>query len=220
MSIQVFVDVNFSGGASNIVDFDSAYVGDFWNDKISSIKVFAGTWDFFEHSNYQGRSLRLSPGQYPSFNNQMNDVISSFKKVTTGGSSDSLNNGVLKRVLDLTNLERSKVGLAPLSFNAKLAAAADKHSRSMAMQDFFDHRQMVERVRAEGYQYSLVGENISAGQTTPESVVTGWMNSPGHRANILNPGFRELGVGYYFLENDWGNVNYKHYWTQVFGSPQ
>jgi uncharacterized protein YkwD len=89
----------------------------------------------------------------------------------------------------------------------------------MAMQDFFDHRQMVERVRAEGYQYSLVGENISAGNSTPEAAMQSWMNSSGHRANILNSGFRELGVGYYVLENDQGSVNYKHYWTQVFGTP-
>ena len=75
-------------------------------------------------------------------------------------------NGVLKRILDLTNMERGKVSLPPLTFNSKLAAAAQKHSQSMAMQDFFAHRQMVERVTAEGYQYSRVGENISAGNST------------------------------------------------------
>lgn len=88
------------------------------------------------------------------------------------------------------------------------------------MQDFFDHRQMVERVRAEGYQYSLVGENISAGNSTPEDAVRRWMNSPGHRDNILKPEFRDLGVGYYFLDPDPGSVTYRHYWTQVFGTPQ
>ena len=220
MSVEIFEHTNFSGRTSGSLDRDYSYIRDFWNDKISSIKVYSGTWDFFEHGNFQGRSLRLEAGQYPSFNNTMNDTISSFKKVAAGSSPPPLNNGVLKRVFDLTNIERSKAGLPPLTFNSKLTAAAQKHSQNMAMQDFFDHRQLVERVRAEGYQYSRIGENISAGQSTPESVVQGWMNSPGHRKNILNSQFRELGVGYYFLQNDGGSVNYKTYWTQVFGTPQ
>ena len=220
MSVEIFEDINFSGKTSSSLDQDFSYIGDFWNDKISSIKVYSGTWDFFEQANFQGKSFRLEPGSYPSFNNTMNDTISSFKKVAAGGSSAPSDNGVLKRILDLTNIERAKVGLPPLTFNSKLTAAAQKHSRNMAMQDFFDHRQMVERVRAEGYQYSRVGENISAGNSTPESAMQGWMNSPGHRANILNSQFRELGVGYYFLPNDGGSVEYKHYWTQVFGTPQ
>ena len=218
MSVEIFVDSNFSGTTSGTLDQDYSYIGDFWNDKISSIKVYSGTWEFFENANFQGRSFRLGPGEYPSFNNKMNDTISSFKKAD--GSSAPSTSGVLKRILDLTNMERSKVGLPPLTFNSKLAAAAQKHSQSMAMQDFFDHRQMVERVKAEGYQYSRVGENIIAGNPTPEAAMQGWMKSPGHRANILNPEFRELGVGYYVLENDQGNVNYKHYWTQVFGTPR
>ncbi|MDB9372490.1 CAP domain-containing protein [Nodularia sphaerocarpa] len=220
MSVEIFTDSNFSGSKSGSIDYNSSYIGDFWNDKISSIKVYSGTWDFFEHANFQGRSFRLGRGEYPSFNNEMNDTISSFKKVAEDGSPAPSDNGVLKRILDLTNMERGKVSLPPLTFNSKLAAAAQKHSQSMAMQDFFDHRQMVERVTAEGYQYSRVGENISAGNSTPEAAMQSWMNSSGHRANILNPQFRELGVGYYFLENDQGSVNYKHYWTQVFGIPQ
>jgi uncharacterized protein YkwD len=56
--------------------------------------------------------------------------------------------------------------------------------------------------------------------STPEGVVAGWMNSPGHRANILNPALKEIGVGYYFLAEDTGEVNYHHYWTQVFGTPR
>lgn len=220
MSVEIFECANFSGRTSGSLDRDYSYIGDFWNDKISSIKVYSGTWDFFEHGNFKGRSLRLEAGQYPSFNNTMNDTISSFKKVAAGSPPPPLNNGVLKRVLDLTNIERSKAGFPLLTFNSKLAAAAQKHSQNMAMQDFFDHRHLVERVQAEGYQYSRIGENISAGQSTPESVVQGWMNSPGHRKNILNSQFRELGVGYYFLQNDGGSINYRTYWTQVFGTPQ
>lgn len=220
MAIEIFADVNFSGATSGHLDYNSTFVGEFWNDKISSIKVYSGTWEFFEHANFQGRSFRLDPGEYANFNNDVNDTISSFRKAQGSISPDLSTNGVIKRILDLTNIERGKVNLPPLTFNAKLAAAAQKHSQSMAMQDFFDHRNMVQRVQAEGYQYAGIGENIAAGNSTPEQAMQGWMNSPGHRANILGNGFRELGIEYYFLENDSGSTNYKHYWTQVFGTPR
>lgn len=220
MPIEIFTDSNFSGSKSGSIDYDSSYIGDFWNDKISSIKVYSDTWEFFENANFQGRSFRLEPGEYSSFNNGTNDTISSFRKVGGGQQPAPSDNGVLRRILDLTNIERGKAGLSPLAFNSKLAAAAQKHSHNMAMQDFFDHRQMKERVEAEGYRYSLIGENLTVGNPTPEAAIQSWMNSQGHRENILNPNFRELGVGYYFLENDQGNVNYKHYWTQVFATPQ
>ena len=58
----------------------------------------------------------------------------------------------------------------------------------------------------------------TAGYSTPEEVVAGWMASAGHRENLLDPGLQEIGVGYYFLPNDTGNVNFNHYWTQAFGS--
>jgi uncharacterized protein YkwD len=217
MSVEIFEHSNFSGTRSGSIEKDVPCVGNPWNDKISSIKVYSGIWEFFEHANFQGRSFQLTPGEYLSFNNQNNDSISSFKKVH--GSPAPSDGGVLKAILNLTNMERGKVGLHPLTLNPKLVAAAQKHSQSMAMRDFFDHRQMVERVKAEGYQYSKVGENITAGNPTPEGAMQSWMNSPGHRKNILNREYRELGVGYCFLKNDPGSVNYKHYWTQVFGTP-
>ena len=218
MSVEIFEDINFAGTTSGSLDRDYSNIGDFWNDKISSIKVYSGNWEFFEHAHFQGRNFQLKPGEYPSFNNETNDTISSFKKAD--GSPPPPDNGVVKRILNLTNNERGKAGLSPLTFNPKLTAAAQKHSRSMAMQDFFDHRQMVERVRAEGYQFSRVAENISGGNSTPEDAVRGWMNSSGHRANILTPEFRDLGVGYHFLDPDPGSVNHRHYWTQVFGTPR
>ena len=71
-----------------------------------------------------------------------------------------------------------------------------------------------------GYQWSGAGENIAAGYASPEDVMDGWMNSQGHRANILNCAFRDIGVGYVYLANDTGQVNYRHYWTQDFGTPR
>ena len=131
---------------------------------------------------------------------------------------------LINQVVELTNAERAKAGLNPLTLNNQLAQAAQGHSDSMAADDFFNHTgadgsDVSDRVEDTGYQYSRTGENIAAGQTTAEQVVQGWMDSPGHRANILNPDFTEIGIGYEFLEDDTGSVNYNHYWTQVFGTP-
>ncbi|MEG4940132.1 CAP domain-containing protein [Microcoleus sp. F4-D5] len=136
-----------------------------------------------------------------------------------------MNEQSIFRVVEITNVERSKAGLSPLQFNPVLGAVAQKHSVDMALNDFFDHTgstgsQIGDRISAEGYKSSYYAENISAGRATPEEAVTAWMNSDGHRTNILNPQFQEIGVGYYFLGNDTGEVNYTYYWTQVFATPQ
>jgi uncharacterized protein YkwD len=127
-------------------------------------------------------------------------------------------------VIALTNQHRAAAGCAPLTVNAKLTAAAQLHSEDMALRDFFSHTgsnnsSLSSRVLAQGYTFSRIAENIAAGYTTPASVINGWMNSSGHRANILNCNLRDIGVGYYFLANDTGSVNYRHYWTQDFGTP-
>ena len=130
---------------------------------------------------------------------------------------------LINQVIELTNIERTNAGLQPLTLNSQLANAAQDHSGDMANDDFFSHTgvdgsNVASRVKDSGYQYSTVGENIAAGQKTAEQVVEGWMNSPGHRANILNANFTEIGIGYVYLKNDTGSVNYNHYWTQVFGT--
>ena len=132
---------------------------------------------------------------------------------------------LINQVIELTNAERAKAKLPLLKENSQLVDAAQDHSDDMANDDFFSHRgvdgsTLGNRIQDSGYQYLAAGENIAAGQTTAEQVVEGWMNSPGHRANILNPNFTEIGIGYAFLKNDTGSVNYNHYWTQVFGTPR
>ena len=132
---------------------------------------------------------------------------------------------LIEQVLKLTNEERKKANLDPLKLNSKLSSAADSHSDSMAKDDFFSHTgkngsSVGDRVRDTGYNYLRVGENIAAGYSTASAVVSGWMNSSGHRANILNPNYTEIGIGYEFLQADTGSVNYNHYWTQVFGTSQ
>jgi serralysin len=133
------------------------------------------------------------------------------------------NSAFISQVLVLTNQFRAQNGLAPLKANLELNAAAQNHSADMANQDYFDHigkngSKPWDRAKLIGYEARTMGENIAAGQTTPESVVQGWIDSPGHRANLLNASFTELGVGYDYLANDTGSVNYRHYWTQLFGS--
>jgi serralysin len=133
------------------------------------------------------------------------------------------NQNFIYRVLELTNIERSKLSLFPLTFNTQLLNAAATHSQNMALQDFFSHTgkdgsSLGSRITATGYQFSAAAENIAAGASTPEEVVSSWMNSSGHRANILNPNLKEIGISYYFLANDTGSVNFNHYWTQVFGT--
>ncbi|PPK68902.1 CAP domain-containing protein [Actinokineospora auranticolor] len=120
-----------------------------------------------------------------------------------------------QQVLDIVNARRAEAGCGPLRWNDKLATAARKHSQDMAVRGYFDHtspdgRTPWDRMRAEGYTKGG-GENIAAGQATPDAVMTGWMNSSGHRANILNCSFGELGVGVY------RGGSYRIYWTQAFG---
>lgn len=130
----------------------------------------------------------------------------------------------LERVVELTNQERAQQSrCAALTINTTLTRVAQTHSEDMALNDYFSHSSLdgsspFDRMTRAGYQFSYAAENIAAGYTTPEQVVEGWMNSEGHRKNILNCNLEEIGVGHYYLENDTGNVNYRHYWTQVFGT--
>lgn len=136
----------------------------------------------------------------------------------------SSNSKFLTKVIQLVNQERAKVKLDPLKVDTQLASAAQQHSKNMANKDFFSHTgkdgsSPFTRIEQTGYLFSTAGENIAAGYTTPETVVQGWMRSSGHRANILNPNFTEIGIGYEYLANDTGITNYHHYWTSTFADP-
>ena len=97
-------------------------------------------------------------------------------------------------VIDLVNAERATQGLHPLTVDDNLATAARDHSEDMGLQGYFSHtsldgRTVPDRITAAGYSYNTYGENIAGGQPTPEAVIDAWMESSGHRANILNPIF-------------------------------
>lgn len=128
-----------------------------------------------------------------------------------------------EQVLALTNQFRASQGLSPLRLNAELTATADRHSSDMLAQDYFDHTgrngsKPWDRARALGYSANTIGENIAAGYGTAAAVVQGWIDSPGHRANLLNFRYTEMGLGYRSSSQDTGLVNYGNYWTQMFGS--
>ncbi|MEU7905830.1 CAP domain-containing protein [Actinoplanes sp. NPDC049118] len=119
-------------------------------------------------------------------------------------------------VASLVNKERAKAGCKALNTDARLVKAARGHSQDMATNNFFAHtnRQGIssaQRVLNAGYNWQRTGENIAAGQRTPAEVMTAWMNSSGHRANILNCAFRDLGVGV-------ATRGTTTFWTQDFGT--
>ncbi|MFJ7967639.1 sigma-70 family RNA polymerase sigma factor [Streptomyces sp. NPDC096324] len=120
------------------------------------------------------------------------------------------------QVVALVNKERATAGCGPLTEDPQLEDAAQAHSDDMAARDFFEHTNPDgadpgKRITAAGYQWSTYGENIAMGQQTPESVMESWMNSPGHRANILNCSFKNIGVG---VHKGSGGP----WWTQDFGA--
>ncbi len=124
---------------------------------------------------------------------------------------------LVAEVVALTNAERSAAGLRPLAVDPGLAMAAQAHSADMVARDFHAHttpegRQPWDRAAAAGCRHRGIGENIACGQRGAADVVHGWMNSPGHRANILSPGFDEIGVGY--TKGSLAGT----YWTQLFGT--
>ncbi|MER7572470.1 CAP domain-containing protein [Streptomyces sp. NPDC126514] len=121
------------------------------------------------------------------------------------------------RVVELTNRERAGAGLAPLAVDPVLTTAAQAHSADMVARAFYSHTcpdgsRPWDRAAAAGSRRRSIGENIACGQRSPAEVVQGWMNSPGHRANILKRDFTHIGVGFA------GGGEAGTYWTQLFGA--
>ncbi|MGM0750781.1 MAG: SafA/ExsA family spore coat assembly protein [Bacillota bacterium] len=118
-------------------------------------------------------------------------------------------------VVKLVNQERSQVGLPPLKENWELSRVARYKSEDMIAKNYFSHTSPTygspfQMMKDFGISYQAAGENIAAGQRTPAEVVEAWMNSEGHRKNILSPTYTEIGVGYV------KGGSYGHYWTQMF----
>ncbi|MFC1420431.1 CAP domain-containing protein [Streptacidiphilus cavernicola] len=119
------------------------------------------------------------------------------------------------QILDLVNIQRAKAGCKALTASTPLNTLAQNFSQEMAVRNFFDHtdpdgKSPWDRAKALGIT-DLGGENIAMGQQTPDDVMTAWMNSAGHRANILNCTYHSLGVGVYYAATG------GPWWTQDFG---
>ena len=117
----------------------------------------------------------------------------------------------VEKVIELTNIERTKYNLQPLKLSDSLCKSAQEHADDMYTNNYFSHvsqdgRTMSDRIEKYTSSYGYKGENIALGYSTPEEVVKGWMSSEGHRNNILNKNYTDIGVGYN-----------NGYWVQNFG---
>ncbi|KGR78886.1 CAP domain-containing protein [Ureibacillus manganicus] len=150
--------------------------------------------------------------QTPSNNQQTNTKQEQVSKPTEPTSESAAVSNFERQVVELTNVERSKAGLAPLEIHSPLMNVAEAKSVDMSNNNYFSHTSPTygspfDQIKAAGISYRAAGENIAQGQRTPQQVVQAWMASPGHRQNILNPSYTHIGVG--FVESG-------YYWTQQF----
>lgn len=130
-------------------------------------------------------------------------------------SGGGIGTAIEEEVVKLTNAARAQQGCGALVHDAKLHAAADAHSADMSAKNYFSHtsadgRSFGQRLKDSGFAFTMAGENIAKGYTSAQAVVNGWLNSPGHRANIMNCKFTHIGVGH---------VAAGQYWTQDFARP-
>lgn len=140
-----------------------------------------------------------------------NDNVESGNDELTGQGESTQANEVLK----LVNAERSKQGLKALTLSSTLTSVANVKAKDMAVHKYFSHNSPTygtpfEMLQKFGVKYKTAGENIAGGQKTPAQVMQTWMNSSGHKANILSSKYTELGVGYY------AGGSYGTYWVQLF----
>jgi uncharacterized protein YkwD len=127
---------------------------------------------------------------------------------------------VRAEMLARVNAARKKAGAPPLRSNSRLDQAAQRHAEDMLARGYFAHespegKTVRDRARAAGYDWRNIGENVAEGQFSVDEVMDTWLRSPGHRRNILDPHFKELGVG---LARGRSGDTYRVVWVQVFGT--
>lgn len=191
---QVFLASSRSGKYQHI---GSTISGTFRITKIKKNKVY-----YVKARAYKTSGTRITTGRFSS--------VAAVAKY----SSESTSEKYAKKVLSLVNKERTKAGLAALKLNKSLNEAAEIRAKELAEE--FSHirpdgRDCFTALTDAGIIYSSVGENIAAGQASPQAVVAGWMASDGHRANIMSADYTQMGLGYYHSSK--GN---QHYWSQMF----
>lgn len=166
---------------------------------------------YLQSINYQDSSVDLTIlGGQDSISNGAAALISA------AGSNTSIKSSSLEdEVITLVNKERADRGVSPLVKNNNLTMLARLKSQDMIANDYFDHHSPTygdvgEMMKTYGISYHLWGENIAEGQVNAQEVMKDWMNSPGHRENILKEGYQEIGVG--IAQDSYGSL----IWTQIF----
>lgn len=160
-----------------------------------AVKYEVGTQEIIDANPQIQNPDLIYPGQQLTIP-ELDDAVASFEK----------------EVVRLVNVQRAQHGLQPLRENWELSRVARFKSQDMVDNRYFSHTSPTygtpfQMIRAFGLSFRTAGENIAYGQRTPQAVVNAWMNSSGHRANILNASYTQIGVGY---------VADGNYWTQMF----
>ncbi|HBG4072037.1 TPA: sporulation protein [Clostridioides difficile] len=150
----------------------------------------------------------------PDDNNNSGSTNKPDDNNNSGSTSENFS-AYQKEVVDLVNVERAKAGLNPLTLDSSISNVATKKSQDMIDNNYFSHNSPTygspfDMLKKFGISYKTAGENIAMGQKTPKEVVNAWMNSEGHRKNIMNPNFSKIGVG--VAQKSGGSI----YWTQIF----
>lgn len=171
------------------------------------------------HNNQNNNNTNTGNGNNQNDDDKNDNVV---EKPNNDDNTSNNNQGATgeflsyqKEVVRLVNVERSKKGLKELSFNTKLSNVATLKSQDMINKNYFSHTSPTygspfDMMKQFNISYRAAGENIAKGQRTPAEVVNAWMNSQGHRENILSPNFTEIGIGVAKSPN--GTL----YWTQMF----
>ncbi|GEN89472.1 CAP domain-containing protein [Oceanobacillus sp. FSL W8-0428] len=192
--------------------------GQGWNE-LNNEQFEQGSFDCFNLINGEAAPNAEAEAEAPAENQsseQANQEETGNKEEAEKNTEDQQADGDVSQfeqeVVDLTNQEREKQGLAPLELDSELSKVARAKSKDMQANNYFDHNSPnygspFDMMQSFGIDYNTAGENIAQGQQSPEEVVDAWMNSEGHRENIMNGDFTHIGIGY---------VEDGNYWTQMF----
>lgn len=176
-----------------------------------STSVFASTYTVVKGDSMWKIAVKFQTGlsEIISANPQISNpaLIYPGEKLTIPEKNTQVQNYEMQ-VLSIVNSERAKQGLSALANNWELQRVAETKAKDMTDKNYFSHTSPTygspfDMMKSFGIKYSSAGENIAKGQRTPQEVMTAWMNSSGHRANILNSSYTQIGVGYDSRSNSW-----------------
>lgn len=204
-------------GGRNVIAIAGNYNLDDLKAKLQQCGVNGNSVDWSKLINNSNCNKNKGNGSNTNTNNNGNTnnggTTNNGGNTNTGTGTDTTNKSYTQQVVDLVNAERAKEGLSALTIDPQVEKAAAV--RANEIQSNFDHtrpngRSFSTALTEQGVNYRGAGENIAWGQRTPQEVVTAWMNSPGHRANIMNKSYTHIGVG------NTQNSSGTQYWVQLF----